>query len=129
MDTEAPSLSAENIQALAEALKPMIREEVERAVSSAGANGAGEAGSTLSNLADTAAARLEALLGRAEEKARGFAEALGVDAADLGEDALGKGREVVDQAGLQVKENPIAALFIALGFGFILGVIFGPGRR
>jgi ElaB/YqjD/DUF883 family membrane-anchored ribosome-binding protein len=122
MDTEAASLSAESIQALAEALKPMIREEVDKAVG-AGSHGAGESATA------TAAARLEELLSRAEEKARGLAASLGTDAGVLGEEALGKGREAVDQAGQHVQDNPIAALLIALGFGFILGVIFGPGRR
>ncbi len=114
MDTEAALLSAESIQALAEALKPMIREEVDRAV---GAE------------PTPAAARLEELLTRAEEKARGLAASLGTDASAMGEEALGKGREAVDQAGKHVQDNPVAALLIALGFGFILGVIFGPGRR
>lgn len=123
MDTEAASLSAESIQALAEALKPMIREEVDKAVGAAGSNGASEPAT------GTAAARLEELLSRAEEKARGLAASLGTDASALGEEALGKGREAVDQAGQHVQDNPVAALLIALGFGFILGVIFGPGRR
>ncbi len=122
MDTEAASLSAESIQALAEALKPMIREEVDKAVA-AGSNGASESAT------GTASARLEELLSRAEEKARGLAASLGTDAGALGEEALGKGREAVDQAGQHVQDNPVAALLIALGFGFILGVIFGPGRR
>lgn len=120
MESEASSLSPESIQALAEALKPMIREEIDKAVgASAGAEAAGASTS----------ARLEELLARAEEKARGLAASLGTDAGVLGDEALGKGREVVDQAGKHVQDNPLAALLIALGFGFILGVIFGPGRR
>lgn len=126
MDTEAASLSPESIQALAEALKPLIREEVAQAVADAGSNGAG---STAANLADTASARLEDLLGKAEEKARTLADSLGTDAGALKEEAVARGREAVDQASLKVQENPVATLLIALGFGFILGVIFGPGRR
>ncbi len=117
MDPEVSSLSAESIQALAEALKPLIREEVDRAVGATEPSGA------------STSARLEELLGRAEEKARTLAASLGTDAGALGEEALGRGREAVDQAGKRVQDNPIAALLIALGFGFILGVIFGPGRR
>lgn len=125
METEAPSpLSDESIQALAAALRPLIREEVAAAVGDTEAPAGGA-----SQLAEKATARLEELLGRAEEKARNLADGLGTDASALKEEAVARGRDAVDQATVQVRENPIAALLIAMGFGFILGVIFGPGRR
>lgn len=114
MDTDSPNLSDESIRALADALRPLIREEVERAV-----------GSTTTG----AGARLEELLGRAEQTARGLAGSLGTDASALKDEATKRGRDAVDSAAVQVQENPVVALLMALGFGFILGVIFGPGRR